>query len=273
MTKTNVVGRSSRTPFKHWILDAHLGRICGVLSTRSSIVPAKAEPFLCVDLCAGDGVETEDHRASPHIITKHCNFLATRGFDVQSVFIERDMLTHESLRANLPLAAERNYQQVISGDAREYLVIPAVSNQAIFVNCDPNNVANMPFIKGFADSLTPTTTVTMTLGCNAGGIKKLKREDREKWFEYVQVMVGAMPSFHDAILCSLKKDASQWAYLTRLPSKWAASEAASIEKNGNSMWPNGVEVVTFRRGYLHFADMVKRLFLTKEEYENELQPN
>lgn len=156
----SVVGKSSRTPFKHWLLNSHLGRIAGVLNLRSPQVPAKANPFLCVDLCAGDGLETESHNASPVIISRHLNWFASQRPDnkCEAVFIEKASATHRELRRNL---SEHNLlfpHNVIIGDAREYRVQPTSPWQAIFVNCDPNHVADMPLAEPLAASLTETTT-------------------------------------------------------------------------------------------------------------------
>lgn len=267
------VGRSSRTPLKHWVLDTHLGKIVGVLSSGNRTVPAKCTPFLCVDLCAGDGDESDDHRSSPGIITSHCDWLARRGKSVQSVFIERHANTFEVLERNIKADQLEHECQLICGDAREFRVKPTSVDQAIFVNCDPNAISDMPLAEDFARSLTRTTTMTTTLGCNVGGLKMLSLEKRRPWYDYLQIMIDIMPAWHDAILVSLIRDSAQWAYFTRLPAKWVPDDGkrkgqlSQLIQTGNAMWPNGVEVASYRLQPRIFRDMVHRLFLTKGEYD------
>jgi hypothetical protein len=273
VAKTMRVGRSSRTPLKHWVLDTHLGKIVGVLSSGNRDVPARCTPFLCVDLCAGDGDESEGHQSSPGIITGHCEWLAGRGKPVRSVFIERHSNTFEVLERNVDVSRFKHQCELICGDAREFRVNPTSPDQAIFVNCDPNAISDMPLAEEFARSLTRTTTMTTTLGCNVGGLKKLTLEKRRPWYDYMQIMVDIMPPWHDAILVSLIRDAAQWAYFTRLPSKWVPDngkrkgQLSQLVTKGNAMWPNGVEVASLRLQPEKFRDMVNRLFLTKGEYD------
>lgn len=262
------VGRSSRTPFKHWVLNAHLGKVCGVLSTGHSKVPAKANPFLCVDLCAGDGTEVNGHRASPKIIAKHCDFLHCRGFDAQSVMIEKHSQTYDRLRKEMDAFDVKHYMQIECGDARDYVVCPTSRDQAIFVNCDPNSIADFPYSQQFSESLTPTTTVTMTMGCNVGGLKRMSLEKRQQWYEYIAYIERSLPRFHDAILVALNSDTSQWAYLTRIPSKWSEEQLRLIQKRGNSMFENGVTVASYRCSRERFCRLVDSLFLTKSEFNS-----
>lgn len=266
MARSHDVGRSSRTPFKHWVLNAHLGKVAGVLSMRNRDVPAKPTPFLCVDLCAGDGTQSDSHQCSPAIINRHCSWLQARGINCSAVFIEHNMNTFDMLQSNIKPQDNSHKVELIHGDAREYRVNPTCKDQAIFVNCDPNAISNMPMADEFAASLTPTTTMTMTLGCNVDGIKRLPRDKRAEWFEYTDRVIRKMPRWHDAIVVRLIKDASQWAYLTRLPKKWAASQSEALRKKGNEWWPNGVEVVVLGDSRVEFTDLLSRLFLTAEEY-------
>lgn len=268
MTKKRVPGRSSRTPFKHWVLDAHLGKIAGVLSTKNASVPAVANPFLCVDLCAGDGTETEDHQSSPRIIAKHCNFLARRGFSVRCVFIEKQAATFESLEASMDAVDMAFPCELRNADATEYRFVPSCEKQAVFINCDPNSIADLPFSEVLAKSLTPTTTMTLTLGCNVGGLKRLRREQREEWFQYISVMIEIMPSWHDALLVALENDDAQWAYFTRLPKVWTEQQVSAIASKGQTLFPRGVRVESLHKNRQGFYDLVNRLFLTKSEMQN-----
>lgn len=266
--KKETVGKSSRTPFKHWVLDSHLGQITGVLSRRSPSVPAIPNPFLCIDLCAGDGTETDGHKSSPKIITKHCEWLAEKGFNVQSVMIEKHSATFESLESSIDTKKIKHSCVLKNEDAREFIFKPSCLNQAVFLNCDPNSIADMPFSERLAKSLTKTTTMTLTLGCNVGGLKRLKKEQRKEWFDYIDTMIRIMPPWHDAILVSIERDDAQWAYFTRLPSVWSKQQSDSVFKKGLSMFKNGVRVESYRFGIDGFRDLIKRLFLTKVEVSN-----
>ena len=67
------VGKSHRTPFKHWVLNRILGNIAGVVGRRS--VKFIWGNFTVVDLCAGDGEGGHDGRSSPEIIAHHCDWV------------------------------------------------------------------------------------------------------------------------------------------------------------------------------------------------------
>ncbi len=271
MSKRKQVGRSHHTPYKHWILNSHLGKIAGVLSNHDDRVPANPDPFLCVDLCAGDGKEPDDAeqnrpQTSPGIIHKHCEWLASRGIPVKSVFIEKQVYTFEALKSNSPSDVHPMHQRrIYNDDARDFVLIPSCDNQAIFVNCDPNVISDLPMAEAFANSLTPTTTMTLTLGCNVGGVKRLEPEKRQSWREYVGFMVDIMPSWHDALLVEVVRDADQWAYLTRLPYKWSKDQSATMKRAGENMFKHGVCVASISREPKLFREILDRLFTTKRE--------
>ncbi len=266
--KINTVGKSSRTPFKHWVLNSHLGQIVGSLSLRSMKVPAKPEPFLCVDLCAGDGSETERNEASPMIITHHCDWLARKGFSVKSVLIEKQSATFETLEQNMAKRQLVHDCELRNADARDFVFTPSCANQAVFINCDPNAISDLPFAESLASSLTKTTTMTLTLGCNVGGLKRLKADKRAAWFDYMDVIVRIMPAWHDAVLIAVESDSAQWVYVSRVPVVWSPKVIRDVERKGSAHFPKGVRVESFRRSKRGFDDLVKRLFLTKAEVRN-----
>lgn len=279
------VGRSSRTPFKHWVLNSHLGQICGVLAKGNAKCPAKPNPFLCVDLCAGDGTDlVEQDRSilfpecdpnkkqkstcSPGIISHHCDWLAKQGFRAQSVMIEKHSATFESLEQNMSLKPCLHSRTLRNDDARNFVFQPSAENQAVFINCDPNSIADLPFSERLAKSLTKTTTITLTLGCNVGGLKRLTKEKRQEWYDYMNVMIQIMPSWHDAILISIERDDAQWAYFSRIPQVWSESSMVNIKKTGSLFFENGVRVESYRKGRAGFRSLVNHLFLTKAELKN-----
>lgn len=262
------VGRSSRTPYKHWLLDAMVGKCAGVYSTGTP----PGSPFTCVDLCAGDGLETPEHRASPQIMNKHCCWLNQKhGKKTRLVLIEKDQHTFTELVNNT--AKDRCYGfECKLGDARTFTLEGVGSEQPVFVHCDPNNVHQTPINEQFVGSWNCFTTFLATLGCNAGGIKMLPYEHRIKWFDKVRLLVHGMAAHHDAILLWLKKDSHQWAYLLSLPKKWASGGprdfVAPAVRKGNEMWPSGVGAVSYRGSRAAFNKQLQTLFLTAKERQN-----
>jgi len=97
------VGRSSRPPFKHWLLNKELGRVTGIVARNPSACPATASPFHIIDLCAGDGMVTEEHDASPGIILKHARFAWRFDTPCRVTLIERNEHTYASLLKSIAL--------------------------------------------------------------------------------------------------------------------------------------------------------------------------
>lgn len=261
------VGRSSRTPYKHWLLNAQLGQICGVLSRNHPDVPARACPHLMVDLCAGDGEVTPDHQSSPHIMVKHAKWCATHGIPVAIQFWEVAEHSFNRLCENVDqYRLEFDIDiRLINDDARKWRHVPTHPHQSIFINCDPNSINELPIPQDFDRQLTPTTTMTVTLGCNVGGLKRLSLERRQEWYEYIRLLLEPMPQWHDALLVELVRDEAQWAYFTRLPAKWSQSHAMAIPKRSKSLCGKEAVVASYRDSRSDFLSMVDRLFLTKKE--------
>lgn len=258
------VGRSSsRTPFKHWILNAELGRLCGIFGypSTSRKVHAKANPFLVVDLCAGDGGQTDEFKSSPEIIKTHLEWARKRGVDVKCVLIERQASTFDLLRKNIP---SEPWIEFIQGDAREYLV-ECKTNQAVFIHSDPNHIHDWPITDDLLSRLSDTTTMLATLGCNVGGLKMLPIEERGKWYENMASCVKEMPRYHDGVLVALDGDAAQWAYFLRVPVKWSANTCANIMKSGAKWTKFGLTLASYRHARKDFNSLQDRLFLTAKE--------
>ena len=257
---SKVGSSTSRTPFKHWILNLILGQQVGVLALNSNKVPCTAEPFLIVDMCAGDGEKSVyDEHSSPSIIINHSNF---RGIETELVFIEKDEFTYNTLCKNV--VAKDNIK-LLNMDANNFVVTPAYHNQTMFINCDPNSINQLPISENFMCSLTPYTSMIITLGCNVGGLKRLTLEQRKPWFDYVSLVRAYTTRHHDLILCSLIKDKAQWAYLIKIPTVWKNNAINSIVKKGNKMFDNGVRVSSLDSDSIEFDDHIKQLFLTKKE--------
>jgi hypothetical protein len=262
------VGRSSRTPVKHYLLDKSLGKICGVLSLGSPKVPCKAshtQPLICVDLCGGDGTQTDEHEASPVIMAKHCFALGAKGKPATLDIIEKSANTYEQLVANCGHYS-RDVVTLTNGDAREYQLPNLKETQPAFIHCDPNTVDQTPLSRPFVAGFNRYTTYLVTLGCNVGGAKRTDADKRSLWFEYVQMLIEVLPQHHDAILFWLNRDESQWAYLLSMPKVWAGEFASKAVRDTGKIWVKGVSSVSYADQRRQFHDQLSRLFLTKEEY-------
>lgn len=258
----SVVGRSDRTPFKHWILDSELGRIAGVLSRPNYNVPAVACPFHVIDLCAGDGCQDQGYRCSPAIINKHVSWAAQRNLSVKASYIEKAPNNYASLLRNCEGFENSEFLNI---DARDYDFQATGKNQAIFINADPNHIEDMPISSKMAEAMTPCTTFVLTLGCNVGGLKRMTYERRKDWFGYIKMLVDVTPAWHDSILVCLNQDVSQWAYFLRSPSKWSEETVSRLRKKGNLFFDNGVTVASRQRNPQLFEDLQRQLFLTNKE--------
>lgn len=262
------VGRSSsRTPFKHWILNTELGRLCGIFANPSAAasVPAKADPFCVIDLCAGDGHCDNGANSSPSIITRHLGWASQRGVQVDAHLIEKNAGTFEVLCGNI---ARQPWLSLTHADAREWVSPEFHKKQAVFIHSDPNHIHDWPVTPDLIAGMSETTTMLATLGCNVGGLKMMSRDQRMCWYDHVAMCVNAMPSYHDAVLVSLDGDSSQWAYLLRVPSKWSASTCAKILSTGRQFSKWDFRMASFRSSRNDFENMQHHLFLTTKERAN-----
>lgn len=269
MTKFLDVGQSdSRTPLKHWLLNAELGRQVGVFIAKrkggASNVHATANPFLVIDLCAGDGKGGETGQSSPSIITHHLVTGRSEGVDVRAVFIEKLPATFSELlkntRDDLGYCTER-----LNIDARDWKLPKLGRHQSVFIHSDPNHIMDWPITPDLLGSLSETTTMLATLGCNVGGMKRLSIEQRMPWFDHVRECVTAMPRYHDAILVVLDRDSSQWAYLIRVPVAWSAKTIETVERYGPKYTRFPLRVASFRQSAESFRKLQDKLFLQEKE--------
>lgn len=271
MAKRKDVGRSSRTPVKHGILNAMLGKIAAVLCNDSPKVPCKVtwnNPLVCVDLCGGDGFKNEDHDASPLIMFSHCDYMAGKGKRATLEVIEKADNTFDQLSANCGhLPSE--IVKLTHGDAREYRLPQLAETQPAFIHCDPNSVDQIPLTRPFVAGFNRYTSYLVTLGCNVGGQKILPLSKRELWFEYVNMLTDVLPRHHDDVLFWLNRDAAQWAYLLSIPKVWSADFTAQTVAYTKKHWTNGVSAVSYRGDRRRFENELKRLFLTRKEHDNQ----
>jgi hypothetical protein len=259
------VGRSSRTPYKHWLLNANLGRVAGAISTGKTPV---RPPLLTVDLCAGDGVSTMEHTCSPEIIWKHTKWLLKRGISARMVFIEQHPYTFALLQKNLQMMKATNFD-TLNIDARDYKIGTGIAPfQPVFINCDPNKVSDMPLASEIVKSLSNWTTFIVTLGCNVGGLKRCSLEERMEWKQYVADLTANLPNWHDALLVRLIHDAAQWSYLIRLPIKWSKRHAEEAQRKGNTLFEHGVDVASLRREPERYGRIIRDSFYTHQEIKD-----
>jgi len=262
------VGRSSRTPVKHYLLNASLGKVCGVLAMGSPKVPCKItnnQPLICVDLCGGDGLKNEDHDASPLIMYHHCEQLGKRGKRATLQVIEKQENTFEQLQANCDWMDDR-IVTLSNADAHFYRLPKLTETQAAYVHCDPNHVNDIPLTTEFVSGFNKFTTYLVTLGCNVTGLKRKTIEERSVWYEYVEMLISVLPNHHDATLFWLNRDEAQWAYLLSFPKLWAEGFKEKAIEQTSKQWTKGVSAVSWRDDQRGFMNELHRLFLTKEEH-------
>lgn len=265
MQKLKFVGKSSRTPYKHWLYRSMLGKMIGAASTGKS--PCNGT-IKILDMCAGDGVETNGDTlgSSPAITCHHVNSIFPNSHRVQrSAFLyEREVLTFEKLnnrfggKSNITL---RNLDS--KGVTTE--TIGVNPGDGVFIYADPNSVSTLPVTKELIDSFTDTTLFLMTLGCNVGGVKRIGIAERLAWMDMVLMTVKTMRPWHDIHILSLNRDESQWAYLAAWPRKWSEDFLESSIKKGNQLWPNGVSAFSYRNQQRDFRLKVEELFYTQKE--------
>lgn len=258
MPKSNVhVGKSWRTPIKHTLLNRIVGREAGMLARCKPRFLAL--PYVMIDLCAGDGVDTlESGTCSPGILYKHSKFL---GDNCHRVLVEKDPNTFAQLQTS-PYAVGA---AVVNRDA-QLIRFPAdydkLSTPA-FIHHDPNTVHSWSLTTELILSCPKRTTTLSTLGCNAGGIKQLPKHLRDEWFEKLDTLLGFLPLHHDACVVALQKDHDQWAYLLTGPKRWKDKYTEDI-RGAFRQSPKGYEHAWHSDGS-DFDSIIQKLFLTGKE--------
>lgn len=254
-------GRSKyRTPYKHFLLNNLLGKTNGVLSMGSKCYAVT--PFVCVDLCAGDGRIGDDYDSSPNIMSRHCTNAIGKRNGATLHLIERDKVAFEFLQMRMSNISGVTLE---NSDSRNYRLPALKKTQAAFVHCDPNNFHQTPLTEAFVGGFSDCTMYLVTLGCNADGIKRLPQDQREGWFEYVDILVSKLPRHHNAVLFWLIKDSAQWAYLCNVPAVWTQWAIEMGVVKGGKMWPKGVGGVDLRGNESRFREQLEILFLTERE--------
>lgn len=263
------VGKSSRTPFKHWVLNSELGRLCGIFAHPLALDKTPVEldeqhPFHVIDLCAGDGVPTsKSERTSPAIISAHLTVARYQNVPVKATFIEKAANAYDLLKMNVCVKAP--FVELVHGRAQDYQFKATHPKQAIFIHSDPNHIDDWPITDELIGSLSETTTMLCTLGCNVGGLKRKSLEERKRWYGHMQQVIESLPSYHDAILIAFDRDAHRWAYLLRLPDKWSRRTMESIRKSGQKLAPFDLRIASANTQGREFKSICNYLFLTGKE--------
>ncbi len=265
MQKLPSVGKSSRTPYKHWLYSSMLGKMIGAASTGKS--PCNGT-IKVLDMCAGDGVETNGDAlsSSPAIACHHITSVFHNSHRVQrSAFLyERELLTFEKLHNRFGSKEQMTLRNLDSKGVTT-AHIDARPGDGVFVYADPNSVSTLPVTEELIESFTDTTLFLMTLGCNVGGVKRLGVNERVGWMDVVMMTVENMRPWHDIHILSLNRDDSQWAYLAAWPRKWSDDFLQSSIRKGNQLWPNGVSAFSARNQERQFRSKIEELFYTQKE--------
>jgi hypothetical protein len=292
----SVTGRSDRTEGKHRLLDAYLGMQVGVASQRFA-------DFRLVfhDLTAGDGVAPRGlhwlRGCSPGLFAHHAKCAALRDVECSVFISERAPATFSILRANLARELRNegwhvglepasnggllaNFTSSSAGASATLLaecsdrpLTPSVANKGEigFYFFDPNTYAdwrNFP-AEFLSKDASRYALCLCTMGCNAGGIKRMRPEERLRWYDYLRGVTDSMSEWHDALLIALKGDASQWAYLAIVPSTWRARIAQASVSAFRAV-DRDVQIAWLRKSPTEtatFHEICDVLFKTRDERE------
>jgi hypothetical protein len=253
---SDAVGNSEfRTKGKHGALDAILGKTVGVMTARF-----QGLPLVMIDCTAGDGQGTEhSNTTSPSILHKHSEYAKAHGIDTSVIMYERSIRSGEML-----FEKYGQHHQVYAGQDSREMPKHWTDDAILFVSNDPNTVADWALPASLSEA-PAMTTVFSTLGCNAGGLKRLNARIRAEWFSQVNTQLSLLQHWHDAYLVMLEGDSAQWAYLVNAPQKWIAeTETAFARAFRNSPYP--LRGAWFKRQNNEFSAMCDWLFMTRKEF-------
>lgn len=272
MPSSAKIGKSIRSPFKHWVLRCHTAGLVSAYLRKNPKVPARP-PIHFVDLCAGNGYHDKSYKSSSIILLEKASCLCDMNIPAYVTLIENNMLTCSELEKSVDTYRNCRLAQnqkcapcsVLNSDAGDFRIEPMFDNQGIFVNCDPNSMGTMPLRRKFISSLSKTSTFLVSMGCNVSGLKRLEIEVRKEWRSFAEDLTRAMPRWHDVLLIRLLGDASQWAYLLRIPSCWVSQHRETISSFHNEEFLFEIQIDSYRSQRPRFEDSLNSLFFTKKE--------
>lgn len=304
--RSNRPGMSSRTPAKHEIMCAELGREIGVL-----IYTAPRYNIVCsvwYDLTAGrglavnkDGEEIPD--ATPRQWEKSCSpgilvhYAMDSRLPVLIRLYEKAPNTFDTLSKELcrrlpdygfepctPNECEYTWEaknrwgqpmyiELNSGSGHDAIIDDFVSESvAVFVLHDPNAISEWAMRDTFAQEISARThwfRALHTMGCNVKGLKRLPPDLRAKWFDFVGSQIDALRrSQHDMVIGAIERDDSQWAYMIQTSKKWRDETA---DKMRSAFQRIGRELAIAWLGIEpeKFSAITNKLFRTQEELRQE----
>ena len=270
VSAVSTVGVSpERTPGKHGLLNAILGKVVGAAPCVSWLNDTERK-VVVIDMTAGDGVNSKQSgTCSPGIIKKHFEHpfgggkLLSAGWDFEAHLFEQARGTFDRLNASYgDYSRFTLHNQSSSGiELADYAGRSAV----LFIIADPNSISAMPHPANFyRQPLMSAATVFATLGCNVGGLKREPPEKREHYKEILR-LPHVMRGNHDALLFRLDRDASQWFYMAIIPRVWSDE----IQKTGvrilSKTWDRGVSVVSYRSNLKGWNEYSETVYKTNRE--------
>lgn len=290
------VGRSdSRTPAKHGVLKAMLGK---EVSAGRYVAPKLRVPLnqmAWFDLTAGDGATGEfSGDASPLIFARHGLYRYSGSVPISIHLTERSPNTYVALLVNLAIYMPgltnkpslmryvRSQENLwLATDHKTSLSTWNADAQAtdfskyglgdwLFINNDPNNVHQL-ILNGEAVAAAVDRGVRLsamtTMGCNPGGLKRLPPEQREAWFEKVRTMNRIIRPLKTItnLLIEIKNDSAKWAYLLTWPVKWTSGDDRKVIETIYKRQGLSVSIFSFRDEPDEFESCLVRLFLQKNE--------
>lgn len=270
------VGTSTRTLGKHDLLHKLLGKQVGA-SSKLIAQCKMAKPFVMIDLCAGDGVDSlESGQCSPGIIYQHSEWLNNAVGDPNAsirIFIEKDKSTFDQLSnsvysQNSHLILGDSSSPEVIGQVKHLLQGKISHSSPVFIQSDPNHAHDWQ-IKDFYLHLSFFVTTYSTIGCNVRGIKRRPMHVRLEWFEKLKSIINRVKQTNGRLTCclvSLEKDSDQWGYLMTVPSKWGLHTVSSA-KTAFKYWESGYRI-SFMDSPQGFNDHANFMFLTKKEYSD-----
>lgn len=283
------VGMSDRTKGKHALLNKLLGREFGVISNsvnlweKSRTLPKAvrgnhrmpnlfSDGRLILDLCAGDGQSTmQSGTSSPEIIRHHCSNYRNYGYlsrwNCKVVLCERDSISYTKLKRKILefpgyVDVTPVFADVRSPDFLTEAMFDFSGYSSAFVHADPNKITDWPITKELINNLPYNTTWLITMGCNAGGLKRLPWSERKQWYTLMDDFLGSRPQHHDTLLVYLEKDSAQWAYMVSGPQCWQGEYEKDAVK-AFSYWPKGISGCW--ASHEMFGDYLDWLFKSRAE--------
>lgn len=287
MTKHKDVGRSWRTYAKHELMSSVVGQESGVANHGLKNI----DRLVWIDLTAGDAAPVDGSQwrssCSPGILAYH----AARSMKpVEIVLHEIQPATYDRLLGNLAQHlpsigfTKDGEERWRIGDKVTITAINASGHDAdatgirrtdaVLVFNDPNAITEWAMRGTFAQEIADRTWCfrsLSTMGCNPAGIKRLDLQERRAWFDLVNAQQTTLPHYRDLLLAAIERDDAQWAYLLCTSNKWREKTEAVVKtafrrtgRTTEMKW-HGVDT-------LGFEETKRRLFLTKREHQEQVNP-